>query len=290
MMQWGLVVSACLSSITAVRGLADGQGTMVQFFGENFPVGAIFEWNMKMQFLSLLVMYSLNIIVAAWCPIPILAYLLAAGYFIRIGFVLSFALNAEKVALMGMSENGKLLKIICVIQAVLGAVIAGCTYLSSQDDSYMAYVAGISSAAADAEFGTYLYFVYVFGAIGILGRIPQIINVRTGMARFMAKGEGGLPTDKGKMTVLEFSFGFTAVNFLLTWSFVIFMMSYIPNVAPVATFMTAIGVVFIAQMARTLTEIADLGFALPPMIFFVVLISTMFGASLLALLDYYFDD
>jgi len=219
-------------------------------------------------------------------PFTTLAYLLALGNLLRVAFVLSFALNPEKIALMGMAENGKLLKVICGLQIVLGGVIAGCTYLSSQDEGYLAYAADLASSEPD--FGNYLYFAYVFCGIGVLGRLPQVINVRAGMARFMANGEAGLPSDKGKMTTLEFTFGFTAVNFLLTWAFVIVMVSYAPTVVPIAGFLTLVSLIFIFVMARTILDAGELGFGVPQLLFFLVLISLMFGTSLLTLIDYYF--
>ena len=63
-----------------------------------------------MQFLSLLVIYVLNIFVAVWTPLPVLAYMLAAGNLIRVVYVLSYAFNPEKLALMGMPADAKMLK------------------------------------------------------------------------------------------------------------------------------------------------------------------------------------
>lgn len=288
--QWGLVVSAVISSITAVRGIFSTQDTMAQFFGETFPVGLIFEWNTRMQFLSLLVIYVLNIFVAVWCPLPVLGYMLAAGNLIRVVYVLSFAFSPEKLALMGMPADAKMLKIICALQTVLGLVIAGCTYLSAQNADFVAYADGLTAAAADADFGPFVYFVYVFCAIGIIGRIPQLISPKAGMARFMARGEDGLPADKGKMAVLEFTFGFQAVNFLLTWSFLLVVLYYTPTILPVAYFLAGVSFVFIFMMGRTIMDAQEMGFGFPQLIFFLTLIAFMFGASLLTLSNEYFDD
>ena len=40
-------------------------------------------------------------------------------------------------------------------------------------------------------------------------------------------------------------------------------------------------------MARTILDAGELGFGVPQLLFFLVLISLMFGTSLLTLLDYY---
>lgn len=180
-------------------------------------------------------------------------------------------------------------RIICGLQTALGAVIGGCTYLSAQNADFVAYADGLTAAAADADFGPFVYFVYGFCGIGILGRIPQLISPRAGMARFMARGEDGLPSDKGKMTVLEFTFGFQAVNFLLTWSFLLVVLYYTPTILPVAYFLAAVSFVFIFMMGKTVMDAAEMGFGYPQLIFFLVLIGTMFGASLLALCNEYFD-
>lgn len=287
--QWGLVVSALISSITAVRGVVKTQDTMAQFFGETFPVGLIFEWNTRMQFLSLLVIYALNIFVAVWCPLPVLGYMLAGGNLVRVVYVLSYAFSPEKLALMGMPSDAKMLKIICGLQVVLGLVIAGCTYLSSQNADYVAYADGLSAAAADADFGSFTYFVYVFCGIGILSRLPSIVKPRLGMARFMARGEEGLPADKGKLTVLEFTFGFQAINFFLTWSFLLVVLYYTPTIVPVAGFLAGVCLTFMPMMGGTIIDAQEMGFGYPQLIFFLSLIGVMFGASLLTLTGEYFD-
>ena len=123
--QWGLIVACALSSVTGLSGVVNPQATLNRFFGENFPAGDIYLWNTKMQFLSLLVVYSLNLIVALYCPYAYLAYMLAAGNMIRVlWIVVNFLIDAEKLAYMGFAENGKMLKVICAIQSVLAVVIA----------------------------------------------------------------------------------------------------------------------------------------------------------------------
>lgn len=282
--QYGLVVSALISSITAFSGVFKTTDTMERFFGPSFPSGGLFLWNMKMQFLSLLVCYGLNIIVAVWAPFTTLAYLLAVGNMVRVAFVLSYALDAEKIALMGMAENGKMLKVICVLQTVLAVVIAGCTYVSSTNADYVAYTSGLAATAASADFGPYTYFVYVFAGIGILGRAPQVIKPIAGMARFMAGGEDALPSDKGELTILTFAFTFTAVNFLLVWSLTLVIFAFVPTITPIATFMTAVSLIFLPMMFSTILNAADTGFGIPQLLFFLCLISIMLGSSLLTLL------
>ena len=278
--QWGLIVACALSSVTGLSGVVNPQATLNRFFGENFPAGDIYLWNTKMQFLSLLVVYSLNLIVALYCPYAYLAYMLAAGNMIRVlWIVVNFLIDAEKLAYMGFAENGKMLKVICAIQSVLAVVIAVCTYVSSTNADYQAMVDALD---APDDFGPYTYFVYFFCAVGILGRLPQVLMVKQAMGRFMKDGEAGLPTDKGQMAVLEFSFGFTAVNFLLIWIFMLAIFLAIPTVFPIALFMLILcGPIFMPQMIWTLMNLESTGFAMPPMIFFLLLLAVMFGASLM---------
>jgi len=283
--QWGLVVAAALSSITAVSGVVNTQGTMERFFGGNFPTDALSAWNMRMLFMSLLVAYALNVVVAVWMPFSGLAYTLAVGNMIRVGFVLRYILDAEKIGLMGMAENGRMLKIICALQTVLAVAICTCTYVSSTDEDYTSYSDELAAAADGADLGAFAYFVYAFCAIGILGRIAQVVNVRTGMARFMVNGEADLPSDKGVYTINEFTFGFAAVNFLTIWSFVIALTFFAASSTPLAALLVGVCVFFMPMMMRTIIDLPALKFALPPMLFFVALICTMFGASLLELLS-----
>jgi hypothetical protein len=103
--QWGLLVSCALSSITGIAGVFDAEGTLKKFFGESAPQGPMFKWNFRMQFLSLLIVYSLNIVVALAVPLPTLAYTLACLNLVRVAYVSQYIVNAEKLAMMGLQEN-----------------------------------------------------------------------------------------------------------------------------------------------------------------------------------------
>eukprot|EP00964_Phaeocystis_antarctica_P092450 scaffold59465_cov63-Phaeocystis_antarctica.AAC.3 len=277
--QYGLILSCVLSSITGLSGVLDTPGTAKRFFGTNYPTTAIFVWNFKMLFGSLLFVYALNVVVAVYAPLTTLAYVLACGNLIRVCFVMQYVVSAEKLALMGLVENGKMLKIIVVVQVTLAAVIAGCAYVSSSDPEYVAYAGAITPT----DRGSYSYFVYFFCAVGILGRIPQVLNPMKAAKRFMAEGRA-LPSDKGELLQMEFTFGFTAINYLQVWAFVLALTFFVPTMTPIAGFMTLAGGVLIAILVKTILGIDEIGFAIPPMLFFLTLISVMFGASVLTLL------
>ena len=277
--QYGLLISFALSSITGISGVASTGTTMQRFFGDSYPTAPIFFWNFRMQFGSLLVVYLLNVFVALYIPLTKLAYILASMNLMRVAYVMQYVVNAEKLALMGFLENGKMLKIICIVQGVLASVIAGCAYVSSSNAEYIAFVATLTPAE---ELGPYKYFVYVLCTIGVLGRIPQLINPIQGAERFMAEGKS-LPSDKGEQTMLEFAVGFTALNYITIWAFVLGLTFVVPDVTPIALFMAIVCGTFVLFMAKTIKEIDDYGFNIRPMLFFLVLISVMFGASVLAL-------
>merc|ERR1712166_128114 len=171
------------------------------------------------------------------------------------------------------------LKVIIIVQVTLAAVIAGCAYSSSSDPEYIAYAAAITPT----DLGSYSYFVYFLCAVGILGRIPQVLNPIKAAKRFMAEGRA-LPSDNGELLQMEFTFGFAAINYLQVWAFVLGLTFFEPSVTPIAGFMTLAGGVLIAIMVKTIVSVDDLGFATPPMLFFLTLISVMFGASALTLL------
>ena len=277
--QYGLILSCLLSSITGLAGVLDTPGTMVRFFGPNYPTAAILMWNFKMQFGSLLSVYALNVVVAVYAPLTTLAYVLACMNLIRVGYVMQYLVSAEKMALMGFMENGKMLKVIIAVQTVLAAAIAGCAYSSSLDLEYIAYAAAITPA----PLGSYAYFVYFLCAVGILGRTPAVLNPIKVQKRFMAEGKS-LPSDKGELLQLEFVLGFIAINFLQIWAFVLGLSFVVPTVTPIAGFITVICGVFIPVMAKTILGIDELGFATLPVLFFLIIISVMFGASFLTLL------
>ena len=277
--QYGLVLSCVLSSITGLSGVLDTPGTAKRFFGTNYPTTAIFVWNFKMLFGSLLFVYALNVVVAVYAPLTTLAYVLACGNLIRVCFVMQYVVSAEKLALMGLTENGKMLKVIIIVQVTLAAVIAGCAYSSSSDPEYIAYAAAITPT----DLGSYSYFVYFLCAVGILGRTPQVLNPIKAAKRLMAEGKS-LPSDKGELLQLEFVLGFTSINFLQIWAFVLGLSFVVPTVTPIAGFITVICGVFIPVMAKTILGIDELGFATLPMLFYLIIISVMFGASFLTLL------
>ena len=109
-----------------------------------------------------------------------------------------------------------------------------------------------------------------------------MIDPIKGAERFMAEGKS-LPSDKGEQTMLEFAVGFTALNYLTIWAFVLGLTFVVPDVTPIALFMAIVCGTFVLFMAKTIKEIDDYGFNIRPMLFFLVLISVMFGASVLAL-------
>jgi hypothetical protein len=285
--QYGLILSCVLSSITGFSAVLDMPGTMKRFFGPNHPTTAIFIWNFKMQFVSLLFVYALNVVVAVYTPLTTLAYVLACMNLIRVGYVMQYVVSAEKVALLGFVENGKMLKVIIVVQTVLAAVIACCALLSSSDPEYIAYAATIidrgDCCKGFGALGSYAYFVYFLCAVGILGRIPQVRNPIKAAKRFMAEGKS-LPSDKGELLQIEFAFGFTAINYLQIWVFVLGLTFVVPSATPIAGFMTLVCGVGISMIVKTIIEIDEHGFAMLPMLFFLTLLSVMFGASVLALL------
>jgi len=277
--QYGLVLSCVLSSITGLSGVLDTPGTAKRFFGTNYPTTAIFVWNFKMLFGSLLFVYALNVVVAVYAPLTTLAYVLACGNLIRVCFVMQYVVSAEKLALMGLTENGKMLKVIIIVQVTLAAVIAGCAYSSSSDPEYIAYAAAITPT----DLGSYSYFVYFLCAVGILGRIPQVLNPIKAAKRFMAEGRA-LPSDKGELLQMEFTFGFAAINYLQVWAFVLGLTFFVPSVTPIAGFMVLVCGINILVIAKAIVGIDELGFATPPMLFFLTLLSVIFGASVLVLL------
>ena len=95
----------------------------------------------------------------------------------------------------------------------------------------------------------------------------------------MAEGKS-LPSDKGEQAMLKF-----AVNHINyhVWAFVLGLTFVVPDVTPIALFMAIVCGTFVLFMAKTIKEIDDYGFNIRPMLFFLVLISVMFGASVLAL-------
>lgn len=290
--QTGLLLAFAISSITAISGVFNTEATLAKFYGEGqYPSAPIFLWNFRMLFGSLLVVYSLNVVVALYCPLTKLAYMLAVGNMIRVAYIAGkFMINPEKMALLNFAEDGKMLKIICAVQTVLAVVIAGSAYVSSTDPAYVAFAANYAAEQTAAglpdnrDVGPYIYFVYGMCGVGILGRVPQLLDPVKGMQRFMAE-DRPLPSDKSEMTMLEFAFGFTAVNYILTWSFLLFIVQQITSMVPIAGFFCLVCGTFIVVLAKTLAGISDFGFAVPPMLFFFCLVSTMLGASLLTFLQ-----
>jgi len=284
--QWGLIISCILSSITGISGVFNPEATMDRFFGEGLaPSGPIFSVNFRMLFASLIFLYSLNLLIAVYCPFVSLAYMLCAGNMIRVFYiVLVYMVNPEKMALLAFAEGGKMLKLICVVQTVLAIVIGVCAYISSGDADYIAYAAELAAAASDADFGPYTYFVYTICFIGMLTRLSQIFKPTDGIARLLANGKDDLPSDKGDLVRLEFAAGFYALNLVMLWVFVIAMLYLTPVLTPVVYFFTGLCGLVVVLMAYAVVNAAELRMAVLPLAIFLAIISIMFGASVLALL------
>ena len=118
--QYGLLISFALSSITGISGVASTGTTMQRFFGDSYPgANLLLEFPVRLARCGYL---PAERVCRALHPLTKLAYILASMNLMRVAYVIS-TWSMREAVLMGFLENGKMLKIICIVQGVLASVV-----------------------------------------------------------------------------------------------------------------------------------------------------------------------
>jgi len=287
--EWALIVCNVISTLTTLPAMIFGVDSekyhaYTERFFDKMPSAQdlpLLKLMMKFQFYAMFSLYVLGIFAGFYCATPVIGYMFGAGNFFRvIYFAWIIYGDAQKFAFTGM--NAKQLNIILGVQSVLGLVILGCTYLSSQNEEYQAAMAEMAAAAAGKwdDYGFYLTFVLSMHGFFTLVQLPGVIAPGFAIKNYITV-ESKLPTDKGSNYVLEFVMGFQQLIILLTQVFGAVMLWYSPVIDPIAIFWMIFGGIYFTVTIFSFNIInADAyGFDRVPMMIFMVLNTFVAGAS-----------
>merc|ERR1719421_659794 len=112
--------------------------------------------------------------------------------------------------------NVKQLNIILAVQTLMGIVVAVCTYVSSQNAEYQAWLTGAETDAVGKwdEYGFYIKFLLGAHAFFSLTSIPGVIAPKMAISQYIPV-QSKLPTEKSSWIVLEFVMQFQQVVILM---------------------------------------------------------------------------
>lgn len=289
--QWALIVCNILSSITALPGVlyavdSDQFHAAMERFFDKMPNPSdqkLLKLMMKFLFGGLLFVYILGIFAGFYCPTPVIGYMFGAGNFLRVGYIGLWMMNAETYAMTGF---GGQLKVILVVQSVLGIVILACTYISSGNADYQAYAAAMAADAEGKWDADAFYIKFIFGihAFFTLTGLPGLIAPGFAIKQYITV-ESKLPADKAGMLTLEFLMGFQQLAILTIQIFGAVMLWYAPSIDVIALYWQPTGIFFIITIfCYNILNADAYGFDRTPMLVFFFLNAFTMGVSFMALM------
>lgn len=280
---------SCIPSLPAVLFPVDGakfNETMERFFEKmpNEMDQPLLKLLMKFQFGGLTFLYLLGAVAGYFCPTVIIGYMFAGGNFARVAFLLLKMSDTESWAMAGF--KGKTLYAILGVQAVLGTIIAYCTYLSSTNADYQAYAATMA-ADADAKWGTdygYMMFLFIIHGFFTLTGLPGLFAPGFAIKNYVTV-ESKLPMGKPENIILEFVMSFQQLAILMIQIFGAVMVYYAPSVDGIAYYWLVAGLYFTTSIfCFNILNAEKYGFDMLPMLVFMFLNVFTMGASFSALL------
>lgn len=236
--QWALIVCnaiSCLPAIPAFIYKIDSDkfhDSVSAFFAEGGMPSAkdqpVIKLIFRFLFISLVGIYVLGIFAGIYAPAVVVGYAFATGNLFRVVYIGVKYLDTNTWVLGGFSNQqiGR----ICVIQLVLGIVIAVCTLVSSQNAEYQAFAADMAANAA-AKWGDEAFILKMIFGAGIFFTIfqaPPVIAPDFAWKQFQPVVEKQA-TDKGAIAAINFAFAFQALAILMTQALVAIFVWYAPS-------------------------------------------------------------
>jgi len=294
--QWALVVCniiSCLPAIPSFIFKIDSDkyhGAVSAFFNEGVMATIpekdhpFIKLLFKFLFTGLAGLYILGIFAGFAAPAVWVGYAFAIGNFTRVLYIAVKYLDGDNWVKGGFSNQqiGR----ICIIQFVLGVVIAGCTFLSSTNAEYQAF-ADEMAEAAEAKWDTdgfYCKLIFGMGIFFVVFQIPPVIAPGFALKQFQPVEEKQA-TDKQSLIILDFIMGFQALSILMTQALVAVFVWFMPSVDGLALwcllFYTLYYPIFVFNPVILGGDFY--GMDKVPMLIFLIMNVFLGGASLLAL-------
>jgi len=228
--QWALIVCnviSCLPAIPAFIYHVDSDKfheSVSAFFNEGGMPSAkdqpVIKLLFKLLFIGLTGIYVLGIFAGV--------YAFATGNLLRVAYIAIKYFDTNTWVLGNFSDQqiGR----ICILQAVLGLVIALCTYMSSQDDEYQAFAAEMAADAVAKwdDDGFILKMIFGAGIFFTIFQAPPVLAPDVAWKQFQPV-ESMQPTDKGSIAVINFVFAFQGLSILMTQALVATFVWFAPS-------------------------------------------------------------
>ena len=283
--QWGLIISGCISSVPALQATLMPDKSIRKFMDvlPSPPFMKLLTLMHFNQFFGLLMVYALSVFCAIFCPLVVIGYMFAVGNMVRVVYIMALiAVKGEQWETSGFSK--KTVVMICVIQTVLGAVIAACTYASSIDPEYLEYEASLKATAGEKfeEDKPYVYLIYAIGGLFSLTQIPGFISPATVLTQYITD-KTKMPSDPKDKYALEFSTGFQQFVLAMFQIFTLAILTLAPSTFVVALVWTIAGFTNIPIFIFNIVNAEDYGFDKMPMLIFMSIIAFVSGASFMTL-------
>ena len=280
--QWGLIISGCISSIPALQATLMPDKSIRKFM-DVLPSPSFMKLLTLMhfnQFFGLLMVYALSIFCAIFCPLVPIGYMFAVGNMVRVVYIMALiAVKGEQWETSGFKK--KTVVMICVIQTVLGAVIAACTYASSVDPAYLEYESSLKATAGDKK-TAYIYLVYGVSGLFAITQIPGFIAPGEVIKQYITNPKK-MPSEAADKFALEFTVGFQQLILSMMQAFIVIIAALAPSTFVIALLWTILGSTNIPIFIFNIVNAEDYGFDLMPMCVFMTIIVFTTGASFISM-------
>ena len=290
--QYALIICnavSCLPALPAIIHAVDSDKFhtgMEKFFATmpNAQDQPLLKLMMKFQFGALSMVYVLGIFAGIYCPTVLVGYMFATGNVVRIAyFLFQMYGDATRWAMAGF--NAQQLNKILILQALLGAAMFACTYISSANADYQAFVGTMADSAA-AKMDTdraYIIFICSVNGFFMLTTLPGILAPGFAIKNYITV-EAKLPVDKGANTVMEFTMGFQQLALFLQLGFGIVMLYAAPSIDVIALFWCLASAFYVTTVFfYNILNAEAYGFDRMPMLVFLTLNVFTAGVSFMAL-------
>ena len=282
--QWGLIISGCISSIPALQAII-APGKSLRTLQDVLPSPSAMKIITLMQFnlfFALGWVYALSIFCAFFCPLISIGYMFATGNMVRVIYIMVQISFDKRWETSNFSKKGIIT--ICIIQTILGVAIAACTYASSIDPEYLEYEASLKATAGEKfeEDKPYVYLIYAIGGLFSLTQIPGFISPATVLTQYITD-KTKMPSDPKDKYALEFSTGFQQFVLAMFQVFTLAILTLAPSTFVVALVWTIAGFTNIPIFIFNIVNAEDYGFDKMPMLIFMSIIPFVSGASFMTL-------
>lgn len=283
---YALVTVGSLTCLTALPGVFKPYSHMSTFMPESLPDAGDTKTNKQLTLFWFMaqktnVMLGAFLICSAFtCPCLPLVGFAACLFLIRAGMGSWFMFGAP-ASYMGLNR-----KAVMPLYVLTFVMVAGCLtsiYLGLNDEDYMAF-AGAMEAKAPEKFDVYpslVYLLMIVAGFFTLANLPPIFVPSVALGSYFEPG--ALTTEKYSHTKMVELMRLNAVGWTLLSLAQLGGIFMAPDLSIYGPMVIAFNAAFAAMFVHNITKAKEYGFVVPPMLFFLILVTATAGAATLGL-------